>query len=56
MYFVWMQYCLKIIIKKRLHFTLCFIPFTALATLKPQAGLVAPQAIPASQPAAAVSD
>lgn len=33
-----------------------FIFFTALATLKPQAGLVAPQAIPASQPAAAVSD
>ncbi len=30
--------------------------FTALATLKPQAGLVAPQAVPASQPAAAVSD
>ena len=29
--------------------------FTALATLKPQAGLVAPQAIPASQQAAAVS-
>uniref|UniRef100_A0A672YQT1 Pre-mRNA-processing factor 19 n=1 Tax=Sphaeramia orbicularis TaxID=375764 RepID=A0A672YQT1_9TELE len=27
----------------------------ALATLKPQAGLVAPQAVPASQPAAAVS-
>lgn len=33
-----------------------FFFFTALATLKPQAGLVAPQAIPASQPAAAVSD
>lgn len=30
--------------------------FIALATLKPQAGLVAPQAVPASQPAAAVSD
>lgn len=30
--------------------------FTALATLKPQAGLVAPQAVPASQPSAAVSD
>jgi len=29
--------------------------FTALATLKPQAGLVAPQAAPASQPAAVVS-
>uniref|UniRef100_A0A667WP89 Pre-mRNA-processing factor 19 n=1 Tax=Myripristis murdjan TaxID=586833 RepID=A0A667WP89_9TELE len=28
----------------------------ALATLKPQAGLVAPQAVPASQPAAVVSD
>lgn len=28
--------------------------FPALATLKPQAGLVAPQAVPASQPAAAV--
>lgn len=42
--------------KRRLYFTLCFIPFTALATLKPQAGLVAPQAIPASQPTAAVSD
>lgn len=33
-----------------------FFLFTALATLKPQAGLVAPQAVPASQPAAAVSD
>lgn len=30
--------------------------FTALATLKPQAGLVAPQAVPASQPAVTVSD
>jgi len=29
---------------------------TALATLKPQAGLVAPQALPTSQPAAVVSD
>lgn len=33
-----------------------FFVFAALATLKPQAGLVAPQAVPASQPAAAVSD
>lgn len=33
-----------------------FLLPTALATLKPQAGLVAPQAVPASQPAAAVSD
>lgn len=32
-----------------------FLLSTALATLKPQAGLVAPQAVPASQPAAAVS-
>lgn len=38
------------------NFTYCFISLTALATLKPQAGLVAPQAVPASQPAAAVSD
>ena len=29
--------------------------FAALATLKPQAGLVAPQAVPASQPSAVVS-
>lgn len=33
-----------------------FFLCAALATLKPQAGLVAPQAVPASQPAAAVSD
>lgn len=33
-----------------------FLCLTALATLKPQAGLVAPQAVPASQPAAAVSN
>lgn len=32
-----------------------FILFIALATLKPQAGLVAPQAVPVSQPSAAVS-
>lgn len=34
-------------------YAVCFL-FTALATLKPQAGLVAPQAVPASQPTAAV--
>lgn len=32
-----------------------FFVFSALATLKPQAGLVTPQAVPASQPSAAVS-
>lgn len=31
------------------------LTFAALATLKPQAGLVAPQVAPASQPAAVVS-
>lgn len=36
------------------NFTLCFL--TALATLKPQAGLIVPQAVPSSQPNAVVSD
>lgn len=39
----------------RVFFLIGALPLTALATLKPQAGLVAPQAVPASQPTAAVS-
>lgn len=41
---------------KKALFHIVLFTFAALATLKPQAGLVAPQAVPASQPAAAVSD
>lgn len=39
-----------------MHILTCvLLAFAALATLKPQAGLVAPQVAPASQPAAVVS-
>lgn len=40
---------------KSFPFNWWFFLLTALATLKPQAGLVAPQAVSASQPTAAVS-
>lgn len=46
----------SIVLRKK-HLILHYVwSLKALATLKPQAGLVAPQAVPASQPAAAVSD
>lgn len=49
--------CRGLIVKHTcLVFLWVCVHFIALATLKPQAGLVAPQAVPTSQPTAAVSD